>query len=137
MDRIFDFAPVLMGMPQGAGGAPAGGGGQLATTFVTFGIVILIFYFLIIRPQSKRQKETKRMLSSLQKNDKVATIGGMRGVVTSVKEDTVVIKVDDNVKLEFNKSAVSSVLEREETKSDGDKQDGSEKPTKSEKNKEN
>lgn len=94
----------------------AAGGGQITTTIITFGLVILIFYFLILRPQNKRQKETKNMLATLKKGDKVATIGGIRGIVQSVKEQTVVVKVDDNTKIEFTKSAVATVLERKESK---------------------
>ena len=101
---------------MGAPASGAAGGGQVATTFVTFGLVIVIFYFLIIRPQNKKQKETKNMLAALKKNDKVATIGGIRGVCQSVKEDTVVVKVDDNTKMEFSKSAIASVLEVAEVK---------------------
>ena len=96
--------------------AAAGGGNQMITMIVTFGLIIVIFYFLIIRPQRKKQKETKDMLSTLRPGDKVATAGGIRGVVKHVKENTVTIKVDDNTKIEFNKSAVSAVLERKESK---------------------
>ncbi|WP_319415265.1 preprotein translocase subunit YajC [Marispirochaeta aestuarii] len=96
--------------------AQAGGSGQLMTTFVTFGLVILIFYFLIIRPQNKRQKEAKKMLDALKKGDRVASIGGIRGVVQSVKEDTVIVKVDDATKLEFSKNAIASVLAPREEK---------------------
>jgi len=108
--------PILMGAP--AGGASAGGSGQLTTTFVTFGLVILIFYFLIIRPQNKKQKETKNMLANLKKGDKVSSIGGIRGVVQSVKDDVVIVKVDGDTKLEFSKSAIANVLERAEVKED-------------------
>ena len=93
-------------------------GGQMFTTIITFGGVIAIFYFLIIRTQSKRQKETQRMINELKKFDKVVTIGGIRGIVQTVKETTVIIKVDDNTKIEFSKSAVASVLEKYESKSD-------------------
>lgn len=104
---------LLMGAPAPGGGAPgAGGSGQLVTTFITFGLVIAIFYFLIIRPQNKKKKETQEMLSSIGKNDRVVTIGGIRGVVQSVKDDSVVLKVDDNTKMEFSKSAISNVLEK-------------------------
>jgi preprotein translocase subunit YajC len=96
--------------------AAAGGGNQMITMVITFGLIIVIFYFLIIRPQRKKQKETQNMLSTLRKGDRVATVGGIRGVVTHVKENTVTVKVDDNVKIEFNKSAVSSVLERKESR---------------------
>ena len=88
----------------------------MITMIVTFGLIIVIFYFLIIRPQRKKQKDTKDMLSTLRKGDKVATAGGIRGIVTAVKESTVTVKVDDNTKIEFNKSAVSSVLERKESR---------------------
>ena len=100
--------PLLMGMP-GAGGAGGSGGSAPTTTFITFALVIGIFYFLIIRPQNKRKKETQSMLSSLQKNDKIATIGGIRGIVQDVKDDTVIVKVDDSTKMEFTKSAIASV----------------------------
>ena len=84
--------------------------GQLLTMILPFGLIILVFYFLIIRPQNKKQKETKSMLAALKKNDKVVTIGGIRGTVVSVKEGAVVLKVADNIKMEFSKSAISNVL---------------------------
>ena len=106
MVNLFAKLPLLMGVPEGG----AGGSGQMVTTFITFGLVILIFYFLIIRPQNKKQKETKKMLSALKKGDKVVSIGGVHGTVVAVKEQSTVVKVDDNTKLEFSKSAISSVV---------------------------
>lgn len=88
----------------------ANGTGQLITTFVTFGLVFVIFYFLIIRPQNKKQKETKDMLSRVKKGDRVQTIGGIRGTVHSVGDQTIVLKVDDATKIEFVKSAVANVI---------------------------
>ena len=113
MNTLLAQLPLLLGAPAGGANA-SGGSGQLVTTFVTFGLVILIFYFLIIRPQNKKKKETQSMLSSLQPKDKVATIGGIRGVVQSVKENTVVLKVDDGTKIEFSKNAIANVLERKD-----------------------
>jgi len=84
----------------------------MVTTFITFGLIIVVFYFLIIRPQRKRDKDAKAMINAVKKGDKVVTIGGIRGTITSVKESTVVIKVDDTTKIEFNKSAISSVLNK-------------------------
>lgn len=101
--------PILMAPPAGGG---TGGPASIAPTLITFGLVFLIFYFLIIRPQNKKQKETKAMLSSLQKGDKVVSIGGIRGTIQALKEDTVVLKVDSNTTMEFNRSAVAAVLER-------------------------
>ncbi|MCL2264737.1 MAG: preprotein translocase subunit YajC [Treponema sp.] len=87
-------------------GTPAGSG---LFTIISFAGIILIFYFLMIRPQSKKRKETEKMLAALKKGDKIVTIGGLYGTIQSVKETTVILKVDDNVKLEFLRSAISSV----------------------------
>ena len=127
MNHLLDFFPLLLGIPGGSsGGTSSGGSGQLVTTIITFGLVILIFYFLIIRPQSKKQKETKRMLSEIKKGDKVATVGGIRGTVQTVGDETVVVKVDDTTKLEFSKSAVSSVLEQTPAKKEENKEENTE-----------
>lgn len=90
--------------------------GSMWTTFIMFGAIILIFYFLIIRPQKKRDKETQAMLDALKKGDKVITIGGIHGTVVAVKEKTVVLKVDDNARIEFLKSAVSTVVNKDAAK---------------------
>jgi preprotein translocase subunit YajC len=100
---------LLMAAPQ-ASAETAPGAGSLLTSFLPFIAVIGIFYFLIIRPQSKKRKETEKMLASIKKGDRVVTIGGLYGTVQNVKETTVIIKADDNVKLEFLRSAVSSVV---------------------------
>ncbi|MCL2319856.1 MAG: preprotein translocase subunit YajC [Treponema sp.] len=77
--------------------------------FLPLVAIIAIFYFLILRPQNKKQKDTQKMLAALKKGDRVVTIGGIHGVIQSVKESTVIVKVDDNVKLELSRSAISSV----------------------------
>ena len=93
---------LLMAPPQGDGGNPI-------MSFLPLIAIIGIFYFLILRPQSKKQKETKKMLDAIKKGDRVVTVGGIHGIIFSVKESTVIIKVDENVKLEFNRTAVSGV----------------------------
>lgn len=115
---------LLMAMPQTAGGE-ASGSGSLLTSLLPFVLIIAIFYFLIIRPQSKKRKETERMLSALKKGDKVVTIGGLHGTIQNVRESTVIIKVDDNVKMEFSRSAVSSIvsLGKEEKEDKQDKEE--------------
>ena len=100
MDSI--VFPLLQAAPSSTG--------SLLTTFIPFGLVIVIFYFLIIRPQNKKQKDTERMLSALKKGDQVVTIGGIHGVIQAVKESTVVVKVDEACKLEFSRSAVSTIV---------------------------
>ena len=88
--------------------------GSMWPTLIMFGAVILIFYFLIIRPQKKRDKEAKDMLAAIKKGDKIVTIGGIRGTVAIVKESTIIVKVDDNTRIEFSKSAISAVLNKKE-----------------------
>jgi preprotein translocase subunit YajC len=100
--------PLLMGAPEGAAGGPGGPGGALVQ-MVPFVLIIGIFYFLIIRPQNKKQKETQRMLEALKKGDKIVTIGGIHGVIQSVKDKSVIVKVDDYTKIEFSRTAISSV----------------------------
>jgi preprotein translocase subunit YajC len=118
MTHISGFLPLMMGMGQQQGTSPGGGGTQLVTMLVTFGLIIVVFYFLVIRPQNKKQKDAKKMLESIRKGDRVVTIGGLHGFVESVRDDAVVLKVDENVKLKFNKSAVSTVLERRDDPGD-------------------
>ncbi|MFP3042835.1 preprotein translocase subunit YajC [Treponema primitia] len=100
--------PLLLGAPQGGEG---GGPGSMISTFIPFILIIGIFYFLIIRPQNKKQKETQKMLGALKKGDKIVTIGGVHGVIQSVKESSVVLKVDENTKIEFSRSAIATVVE--------------------------
>ena len=90
--------------------SPAGTGGSLVTLAPTAVAMIAIFYFFLIRPQKKQENETKKMLAALKKGDKIVTIGGIYGTVSSVKENSVVVKVDDNAKIEFTKSAISKVI---------------------------
>ena len=70
------------------------------------GLVIVVFYFFMIRPQVKRQKELKKFRESLAKGDKVVTTGGIYGKVVEIKDNYILLQVDDNVKLRVDKSAV-------------------------------
>jgi len=97
--------------PQGQSGA--GGGGNMISTFVMFGAIFLIFYFMIIRPQQKRAKEREKLLSSIQKGDKVITSGGMHGVVAGVEEKTVLLQVTETVKVKMERSAIGTILNRD------------------------
>ena len=125
--------PLLLGGAQGgAEGAQPGGIQGSIMSFLPFVLIIAIFYFLIIRPQNKKQKDTQRMLESLKKGDKVVTIGGVYGIIQDVKEKTVIVKVDDNTKLEFLRSAVSGVVDAAKQKDEKSE----EKPEKIEEKKE-
>ncbi|MBQ6057131.1 MAG: preprotein translocase subunit YajC [Treponema sp.] len=103
------FIPLL----QAAQGAPQQQ--NLLMSVVPFILIIAIFYFFIIRPQNKKQKETEKMINALKKGDKVVTIGGIHGVVSSTKEKTIIVKVDSNTSIEFNRSAIAAVV-RDEVK---------------------
>ena len=93
------------------------GGGQYMF-FVTLGLVFLIFYFLLIRPQRKEQKEREALIATVKKGDKIITIGGLHGMVTLTKDRTVVMKVDENCKIEISRSAIATVLREKEEKSE-------------------
>jgi len=98
----------LLAMAPPANGS--GGGSSLVSTIIMFGAIFLIFYFMIIRPQQKRSKERTKLLSNIQKGDKVVTSGGMHGTVVHIEEKTVIIQVSDNVKLKFERAAISNVV---------------------------
>lgn len=74
-------------------------------------LMFVLFYFLLIRPQQKRQKNVQQMQSSLKKGDKIVTIGGLHGIVDSVDEGKVVIKCGDGSRLTYDRSAVRDVVE--------------------------
>jgi len=72
-------------------------------------LIFVIFYFLLIRPQKKQQDTHKKMIASLKKNDEVITAGGIHGTIMNVKDTTVTLKVDDNVKVEVQKGSISTM----------------------------
>jgi preprotein translocase subunit YajC len=80
------------------------------SSIIPFICIGIIFYFLIIRPQSKRQKDLAALVSSLKTGDKVVTTGGIHGIIANVKDGNVLsLKIADNVKIEIDKSAIASV----------------------------
>ncbi len=87
-----------------------GGFEQLFSTIVPFLLIILVFYFLILRPQQKRQKERQRLLGSVRKGDRIVSTGGIHGLVEGIEDKTLLVKIDDNVKVKMEKSAVSVII---------------------------
>ena len=83
-------------------------------------IMFAIMYFLIIRPQKQKEKKRLALISNVRKQDKIVTTGGMHGVVTSVKENEVIVRVDDakDVKIKIDKSAITSVSAPRDEKED-------------------
>ncbi|HTK30978.1 MAG TPA: preprotein translocase subunit YajC [Candidatus Saccharimonadaceae bacterium] len=98
---------------QAAGAAPAAAPAGPIAMLVQFGPILIIFaimYLLLIRPQQQRQKQTDLMLKALKKGDRVVTSGGIMGTVIGVDDAKVVVRIADEVKVEFTKSAIVQVL---------------------------
>lgn len=92
---------ILLGMPQQ--------GGEDANVFMQFLpliLIILVFYFFMIRPQMKRQREVKKFRENLQKGDKVVTTGGIYGKIVEVKEQAVVLEIAENVRIKVDKNGL-------------------------------
>jgi preprotein translocase subunit YajC len=87
-----------------------GQGGGMFSTLIMFGLIILIFYFMILRPQQKRAKERDKMLSEIQKGDKIITAGGVHGTVVGIEDKTYLIQIAENVKVKYEKSAIATVI---------------------------
>jgi preprotein translocase subunit YajC len=96
--------------------APAGGGGS--RTMLPLLLLIPLMYFIMIRPQQKRQKQWQQMLGGIKAGDRITTAGGIRGIIISIKDDAVIIRVaPDNLKLEIAKTAIASVTTQETSSS--------------------
>jgi len=88
---------------------PDGGLGGLFGSLLPFLLIILVFYFLILRPQQKRQKERQKMLDAVKKGDKII-FGGIHGTVEGLDEKTVLVKIADNTKVKVERTAISSIV---------------------------
>jgi len=100
--------PILM-----TGGQEGAGGGGMFT-IVWFGLIFVVMYLLLIRPQRKKQKEHERLLNDLKKGDRVVTSGGMFGTIFAIDEERgrVVLKFGENTKMEFLKSSIAAKVEK-------------------------
>jgi preprotein translocase subunit YajC len=87
-----------------------GEGPGLMSNIILFGSIILIFYFMIIRPQQKRAKERQKLIDSMKKGDKVITSGGMYGTVAGLDEKTVLVEIADKIKVKLDRSAIASII---------------------------
>ncbi len=95
--------------------APENPMGALGTFLLPIGFMLLIFYFLLIRPQKKQEKARKDMINSLKKNDKVVTIGGIHGIVANVRDKDITLKIDESgdVRIRVSRSAISRVVTKD------------------------
>jgi len=99
---MYQFLPLLQAAAKGAAGK---GGSSMTLIFIL--LIILIFYFFMIRPQQKKQKEVEKFRNGLQKGDKIITVGGIHGKIVEVKENTFIIEVANDIRLEIEKTAVA------------------------------
>jgi preprotein translocase subunit YajC len=103
MSSTFPVALAAMGPSSGSGPA------SVMTQVAFFAAIFGIFYFLLIRPQQKQRKDRDRMLGTLKKGDRVVTASGLHGTIVGINEQTIVLKVADQVKLEFDRSSIGRV----------------------------
>ncbi len=102
-------------LAQDAAPAPAEGPGGFGLGGFPFIILMFVMvYFMMIRPQRKKQKELQNMIESLKSGDLVVTIGGIHGMVTNFGDGTVTLKVADNTKMKFDKSSIGKVVKKKE-----------------------
>ena len=98
--------------------AQIGGGGDSTFSFIMLIALFAVFYFVLIRPQSKRQKEHKAMVASLSKGDEVVTNGGLLGKITNIGDSFVTIEVADGMKVKVQRMAVASLMPKGTIRSD-------------------
>jgi preprotein translocase subunit YajC len=106
MTNFLPFSDMLLMSP------PAGAGGQQTDPIMQFlplVLIVAVFWFFIIRPQKKRQKERQELVNKMDKGDKVVTSSGIHGKVVALEDSTILVEVAENVKLRFEKSAVTTV----------------------------
>ena len=103
MFDLIDSAHAMGTSPDGAEG------GNPILSLLPFILMFVVLYLLILRPQIKKQKNQQKMVDDLKKGDAVVTSGGVHGIITNLKEDIMVLKVAENVKIEVSRSAVSRV----------------------------
>jgi preprotein translocase subunit YajC len=106
------MTPIIHFLAQGtapAAGQPQGGTFQM---FVPMILMFVLFYFIAIRPQRKKQQELSAQIAALKGGDQIVTTGGLYGVVSSLQEKTITLKIADNVKIKLDKAAVAAVVKK-------------------------
>ena len=107
----------LISTAYALGGSPSEGGQpNPIASLLPFALMFLVLYLLILRPQMKKQRNQQRMIDELEKNDEIVTSGGIHGIILNIKDDILVVKIADNVKIEVSRAAVSRVKNKEDDK---------------------
>ncbi|MGE5258468.1 MAG: preprotein translocase subunit YajC [Hyphomicrobiales bacterium] len=101
---------VSIAYALGQGGAPEGGAANFAT-FIPLILMFVIFYFLLIRPQQKRNKEHRGMIANLKKGDRIVTSGGLHGRITGMDETTLTVEIADKVRVKVNRGNVAGIIQ--------------------------
>lgn len=96
------------------GSGSEGGGGAPLVQLLPFVLMFLVLYLLILRPQIRKQKAQQRMIDELEKGDRIVTSGGIHGVILNIKDDVLVVKIAENVKVDISRAAVQRVKNGEE-----------------------
>ncbi len=110
---MFDLisSAYAMGAPPSDGSSP-----NPIASLLPFALMFVVLYLLILRPQMKKQKDQQRMIDELEKGDQIVTSGGIHGIIQNIKDDVLVVKIADNVKIELSRTAVSRVKNGEDEK---------------------
>ncbi len=108
---MFDLisSAYAMGAPPTDGGSPSP-----IASLLPFAIMFIVLYLLILRPQMKKQKDQQRMIDELEKGDQIVTSGGIHGIIQNIKDDVLVVKIAENVKIEISRAAVSRVKNKDD-----------------------
>ena len=124
---VIAFLSTLFSVFAQDGGAPASPMGSFGSLLPMMAIMFAVVYFLMIRPEQKKQKQRQAMLTAIKKGDRVMTTAGIIGTVGSIKDATMMVKIAENTVVEFTKSAVTSVLNKDGTEKQADDKDGAKK----------
>lgn len=100
------------------GPQPGGGQGSQIWSFLPIILIFVIFYFLLIRPQQKRTKEHRSLLSNLKVGDQVLTSGGIYGRITGLRDNVITIEISDKVRVKVNRGHIAGVVKQDVTKKD-------------------
>jgi len=101
---------VSVAYAMGQGGAPAQGAAGGLASFIPLILMFVIFYFLLIRPQQKKAKEMREMISNLKRGDRVVTSGGIHGQITGLDDATVTLEIADKVRIKVNRSSIAGLV---------------------------